>query len=183
MGVKVTGLDASSTLLSEAKKLAQEMGLAVEWVLGDTREIPFERQFDAVVSLDAFGFFEDERDNKKAVNEMVKALKPGARLLIAVVNGTAIIDNFKSTDQEEREGLTIKISRTLCPERKAMKEQMRFIDKNGESSYERYQRLFSVEELSELVTKAGLKVTDVTGSIPFTPVSPEKIVLLANKPY
>lgn len=181
MGVKVTGLDASNTLLAEAKRLAKEIGLDVKWILGDMREIPFVSQFDAVVSLDALGFFEDERDNHKAVNEMAKALKPRARLLIAVVDGSVILNNFKDIDREKRKGLTVEINRTLYPERRAMKEHMRFIDKSGESSYERYQRLYSIEELSELVTNAGLEVKNVSGRTPFNPYSPKKIMLLAKK--
>lgn len=181
MGAKVTGLDASNTLLYESKILAQKMGLGVEWVLGDMREIPFESKFDAVVSMDAFGFFEDDKDNQKTMNEMAKVLKPGAGLLIAVVNGSLIVNNFKEIDREEHEGFTIEIRRTLYPERSAMKEQMHFIDKNGESSYERFQRLYSVEELSELMANAGLDVKDISGKIPFNPNAPEKIVLLAIK--
>ena len=183
-GVKVTGLDASDVLISEAKCLAQEMGLSVEWVLGDMRKIPFQNQFDGVASIDAFGFFQDDSDNQKAVMQMAKALKPGARLVIAILNGLKILNNFRKFDREERKGFAIKIKRDLLPNRRAMRERLCFIDSDGESTYERYQRLFSAEELSELGKSAGLLTRDVFGSFrgeQFDPNLSEKIVLVTQK--
>jgi len=183
-GVKVTGLDASHVLISEAKRLAQEMGLSVDWVLGDMRKIPFQSQFDGVTSIDAFGFFEDDSDNQKALLQMAEALKPEARLVMAIVNGVRILNNFRQFDREERKGFTIKIKRHLLSNRKAMRESLCFIDSDGESRYERYQRLFSAEELSELAKSAGLLTRDVFGgfsAVQFDPDLSEKIVLVAEK--
>lgn len=183
-GVKVTGLDASDILISEAKCLAQEMGLSVQWVLGDMRKIPFQNQFDAVTSIDAFGFFEDDYDNQKALLQMAKSLKPGARLVMVILNGLRILNNFRQFGREERKGFTIKIKRDLLPNRRAMRERLCFIDGDGESTYERYQRLFSAEELSELAKSAGLFTRDVFGDFKgeqFDPNLSEKIVLVAEK--
>ncbi len=51
-------------------------------------------------------------------------------------------------------------------------------------TYERYQRLYSVEELSELAGNSGLVVRDTYGDLTgshFDPDSSEKIVLVAEK--
>lgn len=184
IGVKVIGLDASDFLLAEAKRLASQMGLSVKWLLADMRRIPFEDQFDGITSIDAFGFFEDDLDNQKAVMQMAKAMKPSARLVIVVANGVRILNNFQSFDREEREGLTVEIERELLSNRKAIREKLCLRDKSGESRYERYQRLYSVEELSELANNAGLMVRDVFGDFigdQFNPNLSEKIILLAER--
>ncbi len=156
----------------------------MKWLLGDMREIPFEKQFDGITSIDAFGFFEDDSDNKRTVLQMAKALKSGERLVIVIANGVRIMKNFRSFAREEHEGLTVEIERELLSDCKAMREKLCFINKSGESRHERYQRLYSVDELSELASNTGLLVRDVFSSFmgdQFDPNSSEKIILVAEK--
>ncbi|MCK4395318.1 methyltransferase domain-containing protein [candidate division WOR-3 bacterium] len=183
-GVNVTGYDTSDVLLSEAKRLARSMGLSVKWLLGDMRKIPFEKQFDAVTLMDAFGFFKEDSDNQKAVSQMAKTLRPGGHIVMVVVNGSRILNNFQRFALEEQKGLIIEIERELLPERKAMSENLHIKDRNVESTYERYQRLYNAEELSELVNNAGFAIRNIFSNFTgaqFDPNSSEKIVLVAEK--
>ncbi|MCK4233051.1 class I SAM-dependent methyltransferase [candidate division WOR-3 bacterium] len=183
-GVNVTGYDTSDVLLSEAKRISATMELSVKWVLGDMREIPFENQFDVVTSMDAFGFFEKDSDNQKAVSQMAKTLRLRGQLVMVILNGFRILNNFQRFDRREHNGVIIETERKLLSERKAMREKLYFKNRNGESTYERYQRLYNAEELSELVNNTGLVVKDIfsdfTGA-QFDPNSSEKIVLVAEK--
>ena len=184
-GLKVTGLDASEALISEANRLAQETALSVEWIVRDMRRIPFENDFDGATLVDAFGFFDDDSDNQEVIRQISKALKPGARLALIVVNGQRILNSFRTVDKEKRGNLTIEINRELLTQPRAMKEVLRFTDGSGESLYERYQKLYSAEELSELAGNSNLVVRDVYGDLTgsrFDPDSSEKIVLVAEKP-
>ena len=184
-GLKVTGLDASEALISEANRLAQEMALSVEWIVGDMRRIPFEDQFDGAIVVDAFGFFEDDSENLEVIRQISKALKPAARLVLVVVNGQRILNNFRAVDKEEKEDLTIEINRELLTPRRAMREVLRFRDGESVMTYERYQRLYSVEELSELASKTGFRILDIYGNLTgshYDPESSEKIVLVAERP-
>src|SRR6202000_3080203 len=40
-GARVTGLDITPELLDEGRRLAAELGVAVDWVQGDAEELPF----------------------------------------------------------------------------------------------------------------------------------------------
>jgi phosphopantothenate synthetase len=65
-----------------------------------------------------------------------------------------------------------------------MREKLSFIESDVESTYERYQRLFSAEELSQLAQSAGLVTKDVFGDFrgeQFDSDLSEKIVLVAEK--
>ena len=53
-GYRVTGLDLSSELLKEAKKRSRQRGTVVTWVKKDMREMEFDAEFDAVISLYIF---------------------------------------------------------------------------------------------------------------------------------
>ena len=74
----VTGLDANPEMLA----VARHKSGVIEWVEGRAEALPFEdRRFDAVVSQFAFMFFDDK---PRALAEMMRVLRPGGRLALAV---------------------------------------------------------------------------------------------------
>ena len=74
----VVGLDVNEGMLGVAKRRAP----SIEWRTGRAEELPFvSGDFDAVVSQFGLMFFEDR---VKAMREMVRVLRPGGSLAIAV---------------------------------------------------------------------------------------------------
>ena len=77
-GGSVVGLDVNDGMLAVARRKAP----AVEWRQGRAEALPFERDgFDAVVSQFGLMFFEDR---PAAIREMMRVLRPGGRLAVAV---------------------------------------------------------------------------------------------------
>ena len=75
---KVVGLDPNPDMLSVARRRSTE----ITWLDGRAEAIPFpEESFDAVVSQFGFMFFED---HASALREMMRVLRPGRRLAVAV---------------------------------------------------------------------------------------------------
>jgi len=75
---EVVGLDINAGMLAVARQKAPQ----IEWWLGPAEALPFEdNRFDAVVSQFSLMFFEEK---KKALQEMVRVLRPGGRLAVAV---------------------------------------------------------------------------------------------------
>jgi ubiquinone/menaquinone biosynthesis C-methylase UbiE len=75
---KVSGLDPNPDMLSVARRRSPD----VTWRDGRAEAIPFaDRSFDAVVSQFGFMFFEDRA---QALREMMRVLRPGRRLAVAV---------------------------------------------------------------------------------------------------
>lgn len=78
LGGAVVGLDPNEEMLAVARR----KNAAIEWRLGRAESIPFSSEsFDAVVSQFGFMFFEDWR---AALREMMRVLRPGGRLAVAV---------------------------------------------------------------------------------------------------
>src|SRR5262245_46222255 len=74
----VTGLDINEGMLAVAERKAH----GIEWRRGAAEALPFDSEsFDAVVSQFGLMFFEDRRS---AIKEIVRVLRPGGRLAVAV---------------------------------------------------------------------------------------------------
>ncbi|MCB1685135.1 MAG: methyltransferase domain-containing protein [Pseudomonadales bacterium] len=74
----VAGVDPGQGMLAVAKELAPD----IEWREGTAESLPFpDRSFDAVVSQFGLMFF---ADRSQALREMIRVLKPGAGLAVAV---------------------------------------------------------------------------------------------------
>jgi ubiquinone/menaquinone biosynthesis C-methylase UbiE len=74
----LVGLDVNDGMLAVARRKAPQ----IEWRQGQAEALPFENaSFDAVVSQFGLMFFEDRR---AAIREMVRVLRPGGRLAVAV---------------------------------------------------------------------------------------------------
>jgi ubiquinone/menaquinone biosynthesis C-methylase UbiE len=77
-GAHVVGVDLTPELLADARGLAGEAGVEVEWVEGDAEALPFEDEaFDAVIST--FGCMFAPR-HQVAAGELARVLRPEGRL-------------------------------------------------------------------------------------------------------
>ncbi|MGH7686804.1 MAG: class I SAM-dependent methyltransferase [Candidatus Dormibacteria bacterium] len=86
-GYEMTGLDASSLFLDTARADAASYGMAVTYVEGDMRSLPWTGpQFDGVVCwFTSFGYFDDE-DNRSVLTEFRRVLRPAGKLVLETIH-------------------------------------------------------------------------------------------------
>jgi SAM-dependent methyltransferase len=90
-GCAVVGLDAVSSFLDRARADASTASIAVEYVLGDMRDLPWTGQFDRIVNwFVSFGYF-DDATNLRILKEFRRALRPGGQLLIDYFNAASVL--------------------------------------------------------------------------------------------
>ncbi|MFI5346871.1 MAG: class I SAM-dependent methyltransferase [Elusimicrobiota bacterium] len=103
-GHRVLGIDPDERALTEARAAAKSERLNVHFIKSDPRKISYRAEFDAVVSLDgAFGQLPTDRDDERALDCVRKALKPGAKLLIDVLNKEWLMRHFEPNFWENGE--------------------------------------------------------------------------------
>ncbi len=94
-GVRVTGIDITPSYLEELARKAERKGLKIRLEHCDMRRIRFDRQFDAAANLwTSFGYFDKEADNLLTLKRMYRALKPGGRFMLQVINRDWVLVNF-----------------------------------------------------------------------------------------
>lgn len=89
---KVVGLDSSAAMVEESRKRASSSSLPVEFVQGDAYKLQFpDRSFDRTRADRVFVHLQDP---ERALDEMVRVLKPGGRVVVSDVDmGTCFIDS------------------------------------------------------------------------------------------
>jgi ubiquinone/menaquinone biosynthesis C-methylase UbiE len=78
--VRLTGIELSPEMLAFARRRARESGIEVDLRAGDAQDLPFpDAHFDTVVATLALCTIPDDR---QAVTEAARVLRPGGRLLL-----------------------------------------------------------------------------------------------------
>jgi ubiquinone/menaquinone biosynthesis C-methylase UbiE len=172
-GADVIGIDSAVALLNRARDLAAEHGTRIRWTRGDMRRLPCRSECaSAVVLMDAFGFFDTEAEQEAVLLEAARVLTAGGRLLLKVVNGGLILDDFREAEHEERDGAVIAVSNTLTCDPPRLIQRIRISGVHGEDEYERRQRLYRVEDLSAALEHAGFVVAGVFAGADRAPFEP-----------
>jgi ubiquinone/menaquinone biosynthesis C-methylase UbiE len=91
----VVGVDLTPELLEEGARLAEQLGVEVQWVEGDAEALPMEdASFDVVVSV--FGCMFAPR-HRVAAAELARVLRPGGRLAVSAWTPDGAMGEFFRT--------------------------------------------------------------------------------------
>jgi SAM-dependent methyltransferase len=163
-GIKVTGIDLSIPLLIRGTEEARRLGVDVNFVHGDMRELPFENEFDGAYCLStSFGYFDDEA-NRKVVAILARALKPGGKLLLDLINRDYIAPELPTRVWWQGHGCVVLeevdfdyFSSRLQVQRSVIYEDGRQVEQ--EISI----RAYSLHEIGHVLLKGGFRVAEVSG--------------------
>jgi SAM-dependent methyltransferase len=183
LGHSVTGLDYMPGFLSLAQEKATEMGVQVEYIQGDMRQISYHEAFDRVLLLfTSFGYFEDS-ENEQVVNNMAHALKPGGCLMFDIPNRDAFLKNLPPADVIEKGGDLV-INRFSFDILTGRFHNRRIVIRNSVRKDKPFSiRLYNSTEIRTLLKQAGLVDYMFLGenSQPLSATS-QRMVVIATKP-
>lgn len=181
-GYQVTGVDLSEVLLHEAHKL--DARNKVKWIRGDMRQVPLQDQFDAVVNLfTSFGYFSEDDDNLKVLQEIRRLLQPSGKFIIDYLNPSYVIKHIVPHSQRVEGAMTIEENRTI--EDGFVKKQIVIREAGGpDRHYAEQVKLYPAEQLRALVEKAGLCIDQVYGNYDeqqFQAEASPRLILVGHK--
>ena len=186
-GYDVVGFDLSQSQLDWAGGLAQERGQRLQFTYGDMRDLAYHEAFDAIYSWNtSFGFFEEEK-NVDVAQRIFRALRPGGRFLLDVINRDFVVAQQPGQTWFEGDGCVCidDVSIDFITSRMKCKRTMMLTNgKNRECTYS--VRIYGLHELGKILHDVGFKVLNVTGrpemqGVFFGSASP-RIIILAVKP-
>jgi D-alanine-D-alanine ligase len=156
----VTVVDYSQVLLRVGLKDAANKGCAVSFCRGDACEIGLAGSaFDAVLVMgNSFGYFEDDSQNQRILQEICRLLRPGGTLLLDLVHNDYARQQFKPSSWHEATRDVV-----VCRQRKLLDQgvlvrEMVISKRSGlirDVTY--FARLFHPEELEVLLAGSGFR--------------------------
>jgi SAM-dependent methyltransferase len=184
---EVAGLDISMAMLQRALSEAQRQNLSIKFIHGDMRELNFQEIFDACINWQtSFGYF-DDRTNVQVAKGIARALKPGGRLLLDVVNRDYVIGEMPSRTWWEGHECVFLEEVEFDNHTSVLHTKRSFIYEDGSPprEFSSYIRLYSLHELRQLLAFAGFRLIEVSGAVFHRgsflgPASP-RLILLAEK--
>lgn len=185
-GYRVTGVDISEFMLRVARRNAEREGVEVEWVKEDMRTFCRHGAFDLALSLfTSFGYF-DDAENQKVLNNIGRSLKEGGRLLLDLRNAGKGLSRLADLDKAiEVPAGRLRMSARF--DRRTMRAKVEHtLDRSDgiriSSAFD--VRIYSMEELLEMLRNAGMEVIDFYGSLtgePFTDESTRMVTLAVKE--
>jgi SAM-dependent methyltransferase len=166
-GFQVTGIDLNPSYLELTQNAAQAAGVKLETVVADMREIPALNQFDAIVNMySSFGYLESEAEDLRVLESVARALKPGGRLLLDMLNREWAVANYVQNDWHKGSDGTLYVERRdLDLASSSMHVSFTIVGPDGRrrDSVGHHIRLYTLTEITRLLQRVGLNVSAVFG--------------------
>lgn len=184
-GIKVTGVDFTPSYLEELKEISRRRKVKIDLHCRDMRKIKFQNQFDAAGILgNSLGYTEKESDDIRVIKNMYRALKPGGRLIIHLVNRDWIIATFSPDGWRQIGSLRILEQRTFDYRHSRSLNVWYFIRDGAESQYDVKVRVYSFHELVKILENVGFKDIQGYGTTKDDPIGPNyrMMYIIGTKP-
>lgn len=183
-GFRVVGVDLSATLLARANQADRRYALA----RCDMRSLPFGPVFGLVTNFfTSFGYFPSDAENRRILEAIFSVLEPGGRYLIDYLNPDQVRAALvPETRTELPDGSTV-LQRRWVDEKTCRVEKDILIKEPGgqERTFRESVRLYSREEMTEMVRAAGLTLEAVYGDAADDAVhdaAAPRMILIGSRP-
>ena len=166
LGLEVAGADLAAGYLRRARRRAKTEGLDIRFVRCDMRELPFDREFDAVVSwFSSFGYFGDA-GNLAAAKAAFGALRPGGRFLVELINKSSLLRRFRRGSEERINGVRV-VHANRWDARTSRVQSTWTLSRGAQTHRHRLSmRLYNGAEIRALLHAAGLREIQLFGHPP-----------------
>ena len=184
-GYDVTGIDITPAYIDYANEQAKKENLNAKFICQDIRTITFDKEFDVVLNMadGAIGYLEDDGENHKIFSVIAKALKNGGKHFMDIMNGSYAQTHFpcKLWDAGEK-GLTLSAFEWEKDRKTLIYGQVDYM--YGEALYKPEMkegnpiRLYSLDEITEIFCKLGLRICNSFADFSGKPSSDNDIQLM-----
>jgi SAM-dependent methyltransferase len=180
-GIDIIGLDRSPTMLHTARARASEEDLAISFIQADMRDLPFAQSFDAVISMfSSLGYFEDENENFRVIQNISDALVPEGLFLLETANRDFVVAHNPPVQIYRPDKMLLIEERTFDPITSRSLVDVTIVQNGRETHLHHAIRLYAFTELDMLLASVGLAVQSVWGNFrggEFGVDSPQMIIL------
>lgn len=182
-GYAVTGVDSTKSYLDLASKNAKERGLSIELIHADMRDFSMVDTFDGVLNIGlSFGYFEDEADDLKVVQNVYRSLKMSSRFVIDVasIEWPRSLGNWYIVEHDQLHAF---VQQHLAQDGRWLEADWTIRSSDGDHHFTFAQRLYSEDTLYSLLQSGGFRNIQLYSDLMCNQVdsSARRIVAVAEK--
>ena len=179
-GMDVVGFDLSVNSINIAKK---DENKNLQFSVHDMRENYQENTFDVVTNLfTSFGYFEDNKEEQKAINAMANNLKKKGILIIDFMNTKKVIGNLVLNEKKTIDCIQFDIKRQV-KDGYILKDIL-ITDRKEKKQFREKVKAITLADYSEFIVYAGLEIIDIFGSYKlddFDEKISDRLILICKK--
>jgi cyclopropane fatty-acyl-phospholipid synthase-like methyltransferase len=178
-GLNVLGIDLSKESIAIAKTY-ETPGLHFD--VQDMRRFAAPACRAVFNLFTSFGYFDNVRDNKMVLNQVETHLENGGYFVLDYFNSVKVQANLKPHYYMEIDGVQFNISKKVM-DGKIIKS-IHIKDHSAEFDFEEKVQLFSLSEIIEMITEAGMQVVNTFGDYllnVFDAENSDRVIVIARK--
>jgi len=184
-GLKVTAMDTSGYLLDDLRRRAGDERLEIDIRCEDMRDFSDAGPFDAVfVMWTSFGYFEDESDHDRVLDNIVDVLEPGGVLVLDLLGLETLCRTLEPVHLTENADGSLLIERPALVDHNTRLENEWILVRGDRADRAMFShRVWSAGEIARLVEAAGLELEAIDGDLDGTPYDfeSERMYVFARK--
>ncbi|MCX6640948.1 MAG: class I SAM-dependent methyltransferase [bacterium] len=165
LGYPTVGLDLSWPLLT--RNWVSQHTPGVQRLRGDMRTLPVKAgSFDLALSLfTSFGYFAIEADNQRVVNEASRALRKSGFYVLDFLNADRVRSSIIPDETRRLKDRKVTITRWVDVQQQRVEKKVTIQERDGTvRDYRESVRLYGLDELRQMMQKAGLTIRSVHGN-------------------
>lgn len=173
LGYCVTGNDLSPFLLNTARSEARACNVELSFTCCDMRHLPEGKSYDLIVQLfTSFGYFDSEEDDLRVLGNVSRLLRSNGWYVLDLINPHHLRKHLVPVSRRTVAGLDVLEERMLADNR--ITKTITITPDEGEPlRFTESVRLFTKEEISALLEKAGMVIESVAGDYSGSPFESE----------
>ena len=160
----VTVLDYSEFLINIGRSKAEAEGLATLFVRNDARNtgLPDQEYKVVILMASSFGYFSDEAENMKILNEAFRLLMPGGVFLLDLPDRDFVMKHFRPQSWHEAGDDIVVCRRRRLEDEVISSREMVISKRKGLIRDEGYiTRLYKIEKITEMLKTSGFFIVKV----------------------
>ncbi len=183
-GFDVVGVDRKEKYLEDARSIARDEGLNIEFIREDMRKFCRPDNFDVVLNMyTSFGYFEDEAEDVQVVQNISRSLREGGCFFMESMSKEVLAHIFSERSWVEVEGKFMLEERKIEDNWGRIRSRWIIFDGDKRMEHELTIRLYSATEMRKLLLRNGFKTVDFFGNLKGDPYdhTAQRLIVLAKK--
>ena len=180
LGFPVLGVDLSDESIQYAKEFATS---GLDFKRADMRDLGMQQEVDLVLNLfTSFGYFQKEGDNRKVLESVSRALKPGGLMVLDYLNVSKVKNLLPQNEQVDRGEVQFNIKKSL--EGKFIVKHIHFEDPSGAHNYQEFVKCIDYSLFIQYFKSVGMEIVETFGNYdldPFDEKNSDRLILVVKK--